>query len=76
MHTRVWRKGRIVLPAAVRLQDDIRPGKVFEIARIDRGEYRLRRCEPSPNEGLTDWLLSCLEKGFFVSVDPASTDDL
>ena len=76
MHTRVSSKGQIVLPAAVRLQDDIRPGQEFEIERIDRGEYRLRRCEPSPNEGLADWLLSCPEKGFFVGVDSESTDDL
>ena len=76
MHTRVLSKGQIALPAALRLQDDIRPGQVFEIERIDRGEYRLQRCEPSPNEGLKDWLLSCPEKGFFVGVDSASTDDL
>ena len=76
MHTRVSSKGQIALPAALRLQDDIRPGQVFEIERIDRGEYRLQRCEPSPNEGLTGWLLSCPEKGFFVGVDSESTDDL
>ncbi len=76
MHTRVLSKGQIALPATVRLQDDIKPGQVFEIERNDRGEYRLRRCEPSPNEGLTGWLLSCPEKGFFVGVDSESTDDL
>ena len=76
LRTRVSSKGQIVFPAAVRRQDDIRPGQEFEIERIDRGEYRLRRCEPSPNEGLADWLLSCPEKGFFVGVDSESTDDL
>ena len=76
MHTRVSSKGQIVLPAAVRRQDDIRPGQEFEIERIDRGEYRLRRCEPSPNEGLADWLLSCPEKGFFVGLAFEPTDDL
>jgi AbrB family looped-hinge helix DNA binding protein len=76
MNTRVSSKGQIVLPAAVRHQDDIQPGQQFEIERIDRGEYRLRRCEPPPNEGIADWLLSCPEKGFFVGVTSESTDDL
>jgi AbrB family looped-hinge helix DNA binding protein len=76
MNTRVSTKGQIVLPAAVRLQDDIKPGQEFEVERIDRGEYRLRRCQPSPNQGLADWLLSCPEKGFFVGVASESTDDL
>jgi AbrB family looped-hinge helix DNA binding protein len=76
MNTRVSSKGQIVLPAAVRQQDDIKPGQEFAIERIDRGEYRLRRCESSPNEGLADWLLSCPEKGFFVGVNSESTNDL
>jgi len=76
MHTRVSSKGQIVLPAAVRQQDDIKPGQEFEVERIDRGEYRLRRCEPSPNQGLADWLLACPEKGFFVGVASESTDDV
>ena len=76
MHTRVSSKGQIVLPSAVRQQDDIKPGQKFEVERIDRGEYRLRRCEPSPNEGLADWLLACPEKGFFVGVASESTNDL
>ena len=76
MNTRVSSKGQIVLPAAIRQQDDIKPGQEFEVERIDRGEYRLRRCAPSPNEGLADWLLSCPEKGFFVGVASESTNDL
>ena len=76
MNTRVSSKGQIVLPAAVRQQDDIKPGQEFEIERIDRGEYRLRRREPLPNDGLADWLLACPEKGFFVGVASESTDDL
>ena len=68
MNTRVSSKGQIVLPASVRQQDDIKPGQEFAVERIDRGEYRLRRCEPAPNQGLADWLLSCPEKGFFVGV--------
>ncbi len=76
MNTRVSSKGQIVLPAAVRQQDDIRPGQEFEVERIDRGEYRLRRCAASPNEGLADWLLSCPAKGFFVEVASESSNDL
>ena len=76
MNTRVSSKGQIVLPAAVRQQGDIRPGQEVEVERIDRGEYRLRRCAASPNEGLADWLLSCPAKGFFVEVASESTNDL
>ena len=54
----------------------IEPGQQFEIERIDRGEYRLVRREPPPNEGLVDWLLACPEKGFFVPVESESTDSL
>ena len=76
MNARVSSKGQIVLPASVRQQDDIKPGQEFAVERIDRGEYRLRRCEPAPNQGLADWLLSCPEKGFFVGVASESTNDV
>ncbi len=45
-------KGQIVLPAVIRQQDGIRPGRQFEIDRIDRGEYRLKRRTPRRNAGL------------------------
>jgi AbrB family looped-hinge helix DNA binding protein len=61
-------KGRIVLPAKIRRRDGIEPGQEFEVERIDRGEYRLVRRQPRPNEGLVDWLLTCPEKGFFVPI--------
>ena len=76
MKTRVSSKGQIVLPAELRRQDEIEPGQLFEVERIDRGEYRLIRREPAPNEGLVDWLLSCPVKGWFVPVESGSTDDL
>lgn len=69
-------KGQIVLPAEIREQDGIEAGQQFEIERIERGEYRLVRREAPPNEGLVDWLLSCPEKGFFVSIESESTDTL
>ena len=55
-------------------RDGIKPGEVFEIERIDRGEYRLVRLAPSRNQGLLDWLLACPEKGYFVPIESEATD--
>jgi len=76
MKTRVSSKGQIVLPAEFRLQDRIEAGQEFEVERLDRGEYRLRRRSPAPNEGALDWLLACPQKGYFVSIESESTDTL
>jgi AbrB family looped-hinge helix DNA binding protein len=76
MTTRVSSKGQIVLPAEIRQQDGIEAGQQFDVERIDRGEYRLIRREPAPNEGLVDWLLACPEKGYFVPIESESTDTL
>jgi len=76
MKTTVSSKGQIVLPAELRQQDQITAGQEFEIERIDRGEYRLVRRKTGSNEGLVDWLLTCPEKGFFVSIESESTDAL
>jgi AbrB family looped-hinge helix DNA binding protein len=73
--TTVSSKGQIVLPAELRQQDRIEPGQEFEVERLDRGDYRLRRSAPT-NEGVVDWLLACPEKDFFVSIDSESTDTL
>jgi AbrB family looped-hinge helix DNA binding protein len=73
MTTTVSTKGQIVLPAEIRLQDNIEPGQEFEIERIDRGEYRLVRRKPPANEGLVDLLLVCPEKDFFVPIESEST---
>ena len=43
MKTTVSSKGQIVLPAEIRQQDRIEAGQEFDIERIDRGEYRLKR---------------------------------
>jgi bifunctional DNA-binding transcriptional regulator/antitoxin component of YhaV-PrlF toxin-antitoxin module len=67
MRVLVSTKGAVVLPAKLRVQDDIEPGQEFTIERIDRGEYRLVRIERR-NEGLVDWLLSCPDKGYFVPI--------
>ena len=58
MKTRVSTKGQIILPAQIRQRDGIKPGQVFDVQRIDRGEYRLVRLEPPPNEGVMDGLLA------------------
>jgi AbrB family looped-hinge helix DNA binding protein len=76
MKTAVSTKGQIVLPAEIRQQDDIEPGQMFEIERIERGEYRLIRLDPPRNQGLLDWLLACPEKGFMVRIESESTDIL
>ncbi len=76
MRTRVSSKGQIVLPAELRQQDAIEAGQEFEVERLERGEYRLKRCSTPANEGIVDWLLTCPEKGFFVPIESESTDTL
>jgi AbrB family looped-hinge helix DNA binding protein len=76
MKTRISSKGQIVLPAELRELDRVEAGQEFDIERVDRGEYRLVRLSPRPNEGLVDWLLACPAKDFFEPVDSESTDDL
>jgi AbrB family looped-hinge helix DNA binding protein len=76
MKTTVSSKGQIVLPAEIRQQDRIEAGQEFEIERLDRGEYRLRRHSAPQNEGVVDWLLACPEKGFLVPIESESTDTL
>src|SRR5687768_5690532 len=69
MKTTVSSKGEIMLPAALREQDGIETGQVFDVARLDRGRYRLKRRAARPNEGVLDWLLACPEKGYFVRIE-------
>lgn len=65
-------RGRVALPAALRVQDDIKPGQVFAIDRIERGTYRLIRLESRSK--VVDWLLSCPDKGYFVPIESMSTN--
>lgn len=76
MKTKVSSKGQIVLPAELRQRDRIETGQEFDVERLDRGEYLLKRRSAAPNEGVIDWLLACPEKGFFVSIESDSTDTL
>jgi AbrB family looped-hinge helix DNA binding protein len=76
MKTKISSKGQIVLPAELRQRDRIETGQEFDVERLDRGEYLLKRRSAVPNEGVIDWLLACPEKGFFVSIESESTDTL
>ncbi len=64
------------MPAEFRRMDRIEPGQEFDVERIDQGEYRLVRREAPPNLGVTDWLLMCPQKGFFVPIESEMTDTL
>ena len=76
MKTTVSSKGQIVLPVEIRQQDRIEAGQQFDIERVDRGEYRLKRRSAPPNEGVVDRLLACPEKRFFVPIESESTGTL
>ncbi len=76
MRTTVSSKGQIVLPADLRHQDAVEPGQEFDVERLDRGDYRLIRRNPPPNEGVLDWLLDCPAKGYFTPIESESTDTL
>ena len=75
MKTTVSTKGQIILPAEIRQRDSIESGQEFEIERIDRGEYRLKRKERRRNEGLVKLLLACPVKGWFEPMDRKETID-
>ena len=64
-----------MLPAEIRREDRIEAGQEFEIERLDRGDYRLKRKERPRNEGLVDLLLACPVKGWFRPMDRTETTD-
>ena len=72
--TTVSTKGQITLPAEFRRQDDIKSGQEFEIERIKRGEYLLKRTKPR-NKGLVNLLLSCPVKDWFQPLERTETTD-
>jgi len=73
MKTTVSTKGQIILPAEIRQRDGIESGQEFEVERIDRGEYRLKRKERRRNEGLVKLLLACPVKGWFKPLNRRET---
>lgn len=76
MKTAVSTKGQVILPKDLRDADSIRPGDKFDIERVARGEYLLRRVETVPNIGLVDWLLDCPVKDYCEPIPSESTDSL
>ena len=76
MKTTVSSKGQLVLPAELRQREGVMAGQEFEVERLGRGDYRLRRRLPPAHEGVVDWLLACPAKGYFVPVESESTDTL
>ena len=66
-------KGQIVLPLELRRQYRIEPGQEFEVERIDRGEYLLKRKTRRRNEGLRALLLNCPVKDWFQPIDRSET---
>jgi hypothetical protein len=75
MIVRVSSSGHIVFPAELRRRDRIKPGQLFEIESIGRGEYRLKRIGRTRNRGLVDWLLACPVKGWFEPIEQKETTD-
>ena len=75
MKTTVSTKGQVILPAELRRRDGIQPGQEFEVERIERGEYRLKRLERRRNAGLVTLLLACPVKGWFEPFDRAETTE-
>jgi AbrB family looped-hinge helix DNA binding protein len=75
MRTTVLKKGQIILPAEIRRENDIKSGQEFEIERIDRGEYLLKRMTKPRNKGRVKLLLSCPVKGWFQPLERTETTD-
>jgi AbrB family looped-hinge helix DNA binding protein len=71
--SKISSKGQIILPAKIRRQDGIEAGQEFQIQRVARGEYVLRRRAQRPNEGLVKLLLECPVKGWFLPMDRTET---
>lgn len=76
MKTTVSSKGQIVLPAELRKQDEIEAGQQFEIARLQSGEYLLKRIVSPGQPGLVAWLQRCPEQGWYTPLASESTDSL
>jgi AbrB family looped-hinge helix DNA binding protein len=75
MRTTVLKKGQIILPAEIRRENDIKSGQEFEIERIDRGEYLLKRMTKPRNKGRVKLLLSCPVKDWFQPLERTETTD-
>ena len=61
--------------ARVVRQDDVAAGQQFEVERLDRGEYLLKRKSEPRNAGLVNLLLACPAKGWFKPIERTETTD-
>ena len=75
MRTTVSTKGQIILPAEFGVRMTLNSGQEFEIERIDRGEYLLKRTTKTRNKGLVNLLLSCPVKDWFQPLERTETTD-
>ncbi len=75
MKTVISSKGQIVIPTDFRHQDKIEAGQVFDIERLNSGEYRLISTEPPKNQELVDTLLACPVKGWFMPIELGKEND-
>jgi AbrB family looped-hinge helix DNA binding protein len=75
MRTTVSSKGQVVIPAELRVLDEVKAGQQFTVERLGEGEYVLRRVEAQV-QGLVDWLRACPEKDWFEPLVSESTDTL
>ncbi len=75
MRTTVSTKGQIIIPADIRREDDIKSGQEFEIERLERGQYLLKRTTRKSNAGLVKLLLSCPVKDWFQPLERTETTD-
>ncbi len=73
MKTTVSTKGQIILPAEIRRRDHIEPGQEFQVDRLDRGDYRIKRLARRRNDGLLALLLACPVKGWFKPLKRTET---
>jgi AbrB family looped-hinge helix DNA binding protein len=71
----VSNKGHIVLPAALRRQDDIKPGQEFEVKRLEQGAYLIKRRGQRRHHGLVKLLLACPVKDWFQPATRRETTD-
>ncbi|MCA1576237.1 MAG: AbrB/MazE/SpoVT family DNA-binding domain-containing protein [Acidobacteria bacterium] len=65
----------MIIPAEIRREDDIKSGQEFEIERLERGHYLLKRTTKKGNAGLVKLLLSCPVKDWFQPVKRTETTD-
>jgi len=75
MTTTVSNKGQIVLPAALRRLDRIKPGQEFEVKRIEQGAYLIKRTGKRRKQGLVKLLLACPVKDWFQPANRSETTD-